>query len=125
LRSTRGAAAAVAAVDLAGGTITYAGVGNISGMILGPQGGRSLVSHNGTLGHAARTFQEFAYPFAGHATLVMHTDGLLSRWALDAYPGLTRRDPALLAGILYRDFRRGRDDVTVLAVSRAEGEGRA
>jgi anti-sigma regulatory factor (Ser/Thr protein kinase) len=123
LRSTRGAAAAVAAVDLAGGTLAYAGVGNISGMILEPQGGRSLVSHNGTLGHAARTFQEFAYPFAEHATLVMHSDGLLSRWALDAYPGLSRRDPALLAGVLYRDFRRGRDDVTVLAVSRADGEG--
>jgi anti-sigma regulatory factor (Ser/Thr protein kinase) len=124
LRSTRGAAAAVAAVDRAGGAVVYAGVGNVSGMILAQEGSRSLVSHNGTLGHEARKFQEFASPFAEHATLVMHTDGLLSRWALDAYPGLARRDPALIAGILFRDFRRGRDDTTVLAVSRAEGEGR-
>jgi hypothetical protein len=55
----------------------------------------------------------------------MHSDGLLSRWSLDVYPGLARRDPALLAGVLYRDFRRGRDDVTVLAVSRADAEGSA
>jgi hypothetical protein len=49
----------------------------------------------------------------------MHSDGLLTNWSLDAYPGLLTRHPALIAGVMYRDFRRGRDDVTVLAVRRA------
>ncbi len=29
-------------------------------------------------------------------------------------PGLAQRDPALIAGVLYRDFGRGRDDATVV-----------
>ena len=44
----------------------------------------------------------------------MHSDGLATRWSLDAYPGLQRRHPGLVAGVLYRDYSRGRDDVTVL-----------
>jgi hypothetical protein len=50
----------------------------------------------------------------------MHSDGLASRWDLGAYPGLRVHDPALIAAALYRDFARGRDDVTVLA-ARAGG----
>ena len=44
----------------------------------------------------------------------MHSDGLMTRWNLQAYPGLLQRHPSLIAGVLYRDFVRGRDDVTVL-----------
>jgi hypothetical protein len=44
----------------------------------------------------------------------MHSDGLSSHWSLDPYPGLRLRHPALIAAVLYRDFSRHRDDVTVL-----------
>jgi hypothetical protein len=121
LAGTRGAAVAVAEVDAPGGRLRYAGVGNISGCLLSAGSCRSLVSHNGTLGHEARRFQTFDYPFPKGATLVMHSDGLGSRWSLAPYPGLAGRDPALLAGVLYRDFRRGRDDVTVLVARVAGG----
>jgi len=123
LRSTRGAAAAVADLDLAGQTLRYAGVGNIAGVVLAGGTSHSLVSHNGTLGHALYKAQKFTYAFPNGATLVMHSDGLTSRWGLDAYPGLGLRHPGLIAGTLYRDFRRGRDDVTVLAVRAAGGAG--
>ena len=48
--------------------------------------------------------------------LLLHSDGLGTHWRTDAYPGLMTRHPALVAGVLYRDFRRRRDDVTVLVV---------
>jgi hypothetical protein len=48
--------------------------------------------------------------------LVMYSDGLASHWSLDRLPGLAARHPALLAGVLYRDHSRRRDDVTVVAV---------
>ena len=48
----------------------------------------------------------------------MHSDGLQTSWDLDRYPGIHRRDPALIAALLYRDFERGRDDVTVVVVAR-------
>jgi hypothetical protein len=44
----------------------------------------------------------------------MHSDGLLNHWTLERYPGLAARDPLLIAGVLYRDFSRRRDDVTVV-----------
>jgi hypothetical protein len=44
----------------------------------------------------------------------MHSDGLATRWNLEQYPGLSSRHPTLTAGVLYRDFCRKRDDVTIL-----------
>lgn len=114
LRSTRGAAAAIAAIDGERGIVTYGGVGNIAGSVLTGASRRSMVSHNGTLGHQMRTVGEFTYPWSHEALLVLHSDGLVSHWSLDAYPGLGARDPSLIAAILYRDFTRGRDDVTVV-----------
>jgi anti-sigma regulatory factor (Ser/Thr protein kinase) len=119
LRATRGAAVAVAGIDLGRSLVQYAGVGNIGGSILGRGGRRSLVSHNGIAGHEARRIAEFSYPFPAGALLVLHSDGLTSHWSLDPYPGLAERHPALVAGVLYRDFRRGRDDVTVLVARSA------
>lgn len=123
LRATRGAAVAVAEVDPENEILRYAGVGNITGMVLSDGLSRSLVSHNGTVGHEARKFQEFTYPFPGGAVLVMHSDGLSARWSLESYPGLLSHDPSLIAGVLYRDANRGRDDATVLALRATEGIG--
>jgi anti-sigma regulatory factor (Ser/Thr protein kinase) len=119
LRSTRGVAIAVAAINLPARTLHFAGVGNISGTILSGVTSRSMVSHNGTVGHEMRKVQEFSYPFPARALLIMHSDGLSAHWQLEQYPGLALREPALIAGILYRDHQRGRDDVTVLALREA------
>jgi hypothetical protein len=45
---------------------------------------------------------------------VMHSDGLNTNWSVDTYPGLLRRHPAVIAGVLYRDAARGRDDACVV-----------
>jgi hypothetical protein len=72
------------------------------------------MSHNGTVGLQVRKIQEVSYPWPADAVLVMHSDGLQSHWRLGQYPGLAQRDAALIAGVLYRDFTRGRDDVSVV-----------
>jgi anti-sigma regulatory factor (Ser/Thr protein kinase) len=122
LRPTRGAAAAVAEIGADRQTVRFAGVGNIAGAIITGAGERHMVSHNGILGHDVRKFQEFAYPLPADALMVMHSDGLLTQWGFARYPSLRSRDPGLVAGVLYRDFARGRDDVTVLA-ARAGSSG--
>jgi hypothetical protein len=48
--------------------------------------------------------------------LIMHSDGVATRWNLEQYAGLASRHPALIAGVLYRDFTRGRDDATILVM---------
>ncbi len=116
LRSTRGAAAAVAVVDRAARSVRFAGVGNIAATVLAGGESRSMVSLGGIVGHEARRIQAFDYPFPAGALLVLHSDGLGSRWTLDRYPGLAARDPLVVAGVLFRDFARGSDDATVVAV---------
>ena len=118
LQKTRGAAVAIAALDAERGTIRYAGLGNIAGIIVGAHGerSRSLISQNGTAGVEARRLQEYAYPWPRGAALLMHSDGL-RHWDPSNYPDLQRQHPALIAGVLYRDLRRHTDDVTVLMLT--------
>ncbi len=122
LRSTRGAAQAVALIDTEAGEVRFAGVGNISGVVLTPGNSRSsnMISHNGTVGHTVRKVQEFSYPWSPGSLLVMHSDGVASHWHLDRYAGLTARHPTLIAGLIYRDHVRGRDDATVLVARQRE-----
>jgi hypothetical protein len=121
LRSTRGAAVAVADVRRGQGELRFTGVGNISGTLVSGATTRSMVSQNGTVGAEARRIQEFTYPFADDTLLVMHSDGLTSRWQVSQYPGLRLKKPGLIAGVLYRDHRRERDDVTVLVAGHRAG----
>jgi anti-sigma regulatory factor (Ser/Thr protein kinase) len=116
LRATRGAAVAVAEVDLGTRMLRFSGLGNLGATILDKGASRSLASHHGTAGHDARRIQEFAYPWPRGALLFLHTEGLGSRWTLEKLPGLGRRHPTLVAGVLYREFGRGRDDTTVVVV---------
>jgi anti-sigma regulatory factor (Ser/Thr protein kinase) len=116
LAPTRGAAVAVVRLDPGAGTGTVAGVGNIAGRVHVGAAHRNLVSHNGTVGHNVRRIQEFSFPFPRDALLVLHSDGLNTHWSLADYPGLAARHAGLIAGVLYRDHDRRRDDVTVVVV---------
>jgi anti-sigma regulatory factor (Ser/Thr protein kinase) len=116
LLGTRGAAVAVARIDPRSGVLAFAGVGNIAGAIVNDGATRQLTSLNGTAGHVVHRITEFTYPWTQDALLILHTDGLGGRWDLERYPGLTRHHPSLVAGVLFRDWNRGRDDVTVVAI---------
>ena len=116
LRPTRGAAVAIADIDLRRGSVIYAGVGNIAGVAISGGRTRNMVSHNGTVGLSAKRIQTFEYAFDEPPLVILCSDGVQSSWSIDRYPGLGERHPAVIAGVLYRDFTRGRDDVTVLVV---------
>lgn len=119
LKKTRGAVAAVAEIRPAEGFLSYAGVGNISASVLAGSTSRSLVSHNGTLGMVTARIQEFRLPWTRDSLLVLHSDGLHSKWELLSYAGLVSRHPAIIAATLLRDFRRKRDDASVVVVKAA------
>jgi len=123
LRATRGAAVAVAEVAGDEATVRFAGLGNISAALVGPTASKSLVSHNGIAGHEMRKIQEFTYEWPADALLVMHSDGISARWDLQRYRGLVQRHPSVVAGVLYRDFSRGRDDALIVVVRPASRHG--
>jgi anti-sigma regulatory factor (Ser/Thr protein kinase) len=114
LKKTRGAALGLAKIDTHKGLLTFAGVGNIGASIVVAGSSRSVASHNGIVGQVMERAQEFSYPWNANSILVMHSDGLATRWSLDSYPGIWNKTPGTIAAILHRDFSRGRDDVTVL-----------
>jgi hypothetical protein len=114
LRPTRGAAVAVAELDPVAGLVRFAGVGNISATMIDPPARRSAVSMHGIAGHEIREVREFDYPWSRQSSLIMHSDGIGTRWDLDTYPALLARDPVLVAGILWKDHRRQNDDSTVV-----------
>jgi hypothetical protein len=114
--NSRGAALALAKIDLAQCQLEYAGVGNIAGTILTATKNQSLISHGGIIGHTMRTIRSATYPFPPNSHLIMHSDGLISHWNIKKYPGLLYKPTPIIASVLYRDYKRGRDDVTVVVV---------
>ncbi len=118
LRGTRGAALAVAELNFTDQTLRYAGVGNIAGVVIQEGHSQHMVSYNGIVGHELRKVQELTYHWPLGALMIMHSDGLSMHWDLSAYPGLVTRSASLIAGVLYRDFTRGRDDATVVVIKR-------
>jgi anti-sigma regulatory factor (Ser/Thr protein kinase) len=115
LKKTRGAAMSVAIVDHERKICTYAGVGNVTGVLIAGASSRTMVSQNGTVGAVLpRNVQEYTYPVEANTLLLMFSDGLNTRSELGSYAGVQHRHPMVMAGLLYRDFTRRRDDATVL-----------
>jgi anti-sigma regulatory factor (Ser/Thr protein kinase) len=118
LKATRGAALAVMRHDSAAGEIAFAGVGNVAACVLEGASRRTMISHNGIVGHNMHKSEEYRYPWPPGALLIAHTDGLETQWSLSAFPGLTGHHPSMIAAMLFREHSRKRDDVTVV-VARA------
>lgn len=116
LHNTRGAALSVIATDQDFASARFCGVGNVDGRVVTTDVNRHLVPQNGIVGHTMPRIQPVDIPVPSNARLVMHSDGISPRWSADKYPGLLARHPALLAGVLFRDFARERDDATVLVL---------
>jgi anti-sigma regulatory factor (Ser/Thr protein kinase) len=114
LKKTRGAAIAIIKIDPLCQQATYLGVGNISGTILTPLKNYNMLSYNGIVGHQFRTIHEMTYPFNNKSILVMHSDGLSNQWEKTYSSELLRQSPATIAGLLYRGFKRKKDDTCVL-----------
>ncbi|MDG4807248.1 SpoIIE family protein phosphatase [Micromonospora sp. WMMD1120] len=112
---TRGAALAVAELSPEAAVLRYAGLGNITGVVVDGDGQRrGLVSLPGIAGHQRPAIREYDYPFAPGAQLVMHSDGVVDRWRLTDYPGLPEKSPLVMAATLLRDAGLRRDDACVL-----------
>jgi anti-sigma regulatory factor (Ser/Thr protein kinase) len=119
LAPTRGAALAVARIDATVRLVRFVGIGNISGVLVSDGQSRRMASYNGTAGHVAPRIREFTYPFTAKPLVILHSDGVSARWEIDSYPGLAASHPSLVAGVIFRDHRRGRDDALVVAMRAA------
>ncbi|MFJ3231247.1 SpoIIE family protein phosphatase [Streptomyces sp. NPDC086787] len=128
LRPTRGAAIAVAQLDSDNGELTFAGVGNIGARLHTAGSWEHLLSHPGIVGaHYPATVPVRRRPWKQGNLLVLHSDGLPSRWVPPDDPDLLARDPTAIAATILRDASSAaspvRDDtcVAVLTCDRTAG----
>lgn len=118
LRPTRGAAVTLLEVDWDAGRATSVAVGNVTAAFINNGEIKRVAADNGIVGHVISRPRELQHQCPPGAVLVLHSDGLTASWNLDRYPGLMQHHPALVAGVLYRDCKRGRDDSLVVVIRR-------
>jgi anti-sigma regulatory factor (Ser/Thr protein kinase) len=111
---TRGGALAV--VQVTGRVVRFCGLGNIAAVILADGARKSMLSVPGIAGHQARAIRQFEYDAPPGAAIILHSDGLSSRWGPDALPGLNARDPLVAAAALLAEAGTRRDDASVLVL---------
>jgi anti-sigma regulatory factor (Ser/Thr protein kinase) len=125
-RGTRGMALSFVMIDEEARCLDFSGVGNVDGRILHDDESKAshLLPQNGIVGHTMPNTRAVSLPWPVGARLVLHSDGISSRWRVDAYPGLMKAHPALMAGVLFRDFARKRDDATIVVLADRAAEAR-
>ena len=118
MRATRGAAVLAGHLDTVHNRLTCAGTGNIAGYIMAQPRPKGIVSMNGIVGHQIHKVKEFSYDCGPEDLIILHSDGLTTHWKLDDFPGLASRSASLIAGMMFKHFKRGKDDATVVVVRR-------
>jgi hypothetical protein len=122
LKGTRGAAVALAQLDLGTGRLRFAGIGNVGARLRADGTWRPLLSRPGIVGvHRPTTLREEEADWADDRLLILHTDGLPSRWTPQSGTGLPTVDPAVTAAVTIRDAsspaRPVRDDTAVAVLT--------
>ncbi|MFD5818561.1 SpoIIE family protein phosphatase [Streptomyces sp. NPDC127038] len=122
LHDTRGAAVAVARLDLVSLRLDFAGIGNIGARLCSGDTWRPLLSRPGIVGaHRPARLPQSSLPWTRDSLLVLHSDGLPSRWVPPPLSRLTSWDPAVTAAVITRDSssaaRPARDDTTVAVLA--------
>ena len=115
-RMARTRGGAVAVVQVTGQVVWFAGLGNIAATILAEGARKGMLSVPGIAGHQARTIRQFEYAAPPGAAVVLHSDGISSRWEPAALPGLNARDPLVVAATLLAQAGSRRDDAGVLVL---------
>jgi anti-sigma regulatory factor (Ser/Thr protein kinase) len=111
---TRGGALAITRVG--DGSASFAGLGNVAGWIIAGDTRQGMVSVPGIAGHQARQFRQYDYTVEPGAAVILHSDGLSSRWNIRELPGLAARDPLVIAATLLGEAGVHRDDASVLVL---------
>jgi anti-sigma regulatory factor (Ser/Thr protein kinase) len=114
MAGTRGGAVAIGRIE--GQTVSFAGLGNIAAWIVGNDTRQGMISVPGIAGHQARRFRQFEFTLPPEAVVILHSDGLSSRWDIRQLPGLTARDPLAIAAALLGEAGVHRDDTGVLVL---------
>ncbi len=115
-KSTSGVVMAIAAYHHAEATITFASVGNIETKIIGSQDKYSLVIRRGIVGRQAPSPSVSKHAWVSGLGLIMHSDGVSSRWNWSEFAHLADKPAQQIAEYMYRKLSKDSDDATLIFV---------
>jgi anti-sigma regulatory factor (Ser/Thr protein kinase) len=113
-RGTRGVVMALA--RFSAGRISFASVGNVEARVLGGAERSPFVVNRGIVGANDVHVTAHDYLWDPKWILILHTDGLLTRWQWEDFPGLPLDPAQVIARRLLHDLAFGDDDATALVV---------
>jgi hypothetical protein len=123
LRGTRGAALSVVLIDLDAGRMTFAGLGNVEGVLVSPQRKELLMPQRGIAGATAPPIRQLEVSLPDSFIIVICSDGIASGARRDIRFGPIVSAEAL-ADELLTVWGRKDDDAAVVVASRQPLEQR-
>ena len=121
LAGTRGAVAAIIALDHGARRLDYAAVGNISTLVWQDRKVQRLSVRDGLLGGRGATPHRESMDLADDAVVVMHSDGLASLRGLKDKVALLNRSAPVIATRLLAEAERKRDDASIIVARSQAG----
>jgi negative regulator of sigma-B (phosphoserine phosphatase) len=115
LRGTRGAVAIIGRLHYESREFCYVGTGNIFLRVFGAHSKRE-VTQEGVIGYHIRTPKEKSIHLNTGDILVLHTDGLSSRFNESDYPDILWDDAEKIANCLVDKFEKNNDDSTCTVI---------
>ncbi|HET9254834.1 MAG TPA: ATP-binding SpoIIE family protein phosphatase [Pseudonocardiaceae bacterium] len=115
LAGTRGSAVAIAELDPPAQRLRFVGIGNIAGALVSAREKRGLISIGGIAGYREPIVRPFDYALPAGSVVVLHSDGVSSRWSVETLDDLVANPPLVIAATVLRDAGIRRDDACVLA----------
>ncbi|PBJ10091.1 SpoIIE family protein phosphatase [Flavobacterium sp. ACN6] len=115
VKKTRGLVGTIASVDYKSETWNICGIGNINTRIYNGLENKTYTPYNGIIGHnIPRTLNSTIVPYKRHQIIVMHSDGLRTRWNLNDMTSILKQSSSIIASALFKENVRGTDDATIL-----------
>jgi len=116
LAGTRGAAVLVVEIDRVAREVRWAGVGNIVGRVIGGTQMTNLSSRPGIVGQRVPRLREERAALDERTLVVLHSDGLTAKWALEHWAGLVLRSSTVVAAALLQWAGLRQDDASVVVI---------
>jgi anti-sigma regulatory factor (Ser/Thr protein kinase) len=115
IKKTRGLVATIVIYDPVERIWRLCGIGNIGTRFNGYQQSKSYIPYNGIVGHnIPSTLNDQELSQADYHQIILCSDGIKSRWEHARHPSILKYDLAVQAAVIYKDFARKTDDMSVV-----------
>jgi anti-sigma regulatory factor (Ser/Thr protein kinase)/serine/threonine protein phosphatase PrpC len=115
-RATRGVVMALARFDWGGTRLTFASIGNIEVRVFGSVEPMNFAVRRGIVGINAPNPLVTQHRWQPNHLLVLHSDGLTTRWRWEDFRDVRRASASVMARRLLQALAKDDDDATVLVV---------